>query len=197
MGTFGQQRKMRSLLLLSCLLAVIAAQMISDILKRHGAKATFYVVGSKVNERTAPILRRMIEEGHEVGCHSYSHPQLSRQSDSGLDVEVGKTNRLIREHSGESPVTIRPPYGATNPVLNKKFYDKWGVKCVLWNVDPEDWREKPGSEVADHWVEKAHDGAILLGHDIHERTVEAMELAIPRLVEKYDVVTAKTILNFK
>merc|ERR1711991_805805 len=152
MGTFGQQRKMRSLLLLSCLLAVIAAQMISDTdIQRHlkagghniavdgawgkGSHAAFDKWATD-NFGSAYLNKRELYKSqgksrysirhdemfhsfwaeHPLPPHSYSHPQLSRQSDSGLDVEVGKTNRLIREHSGESPVPIRPPYGATNPV---------------------------------------------------------------------------------
>jgi len=169
-----------------------------DILAKYGAKATFYVQGQYLTESTRHIVDRMVAEGHEVACHSWDHPQLSRCSDEELEKQVGDTNKRIEEFTGVQPVTIRPPYGATNPVLNKNFYEKWGVKCVLWSVDPEDWKDRSPAAIADDWIDGARPGAILLAHDIHERTIESMEAALAGIKEKgLEMLTVKDLLQFK
>lgn len=152
-----------------------------DILKKHGVVATFYVQGQYV-KRFPEIIRRMVAEGHEVGHHSYDHPQLSRLTEDALNYQIDTTINEIVKASRKAPTSIRPPYGATNPVLNRKFINKWGMKPVLWDVDPEDWKpQRRSSEIVTSWTRDAKNGSILLAHDIHEVTIQAMDEAVAGL----------------
>jgi peptidoglycan/xylan/chitin deacetylase (PgdA/CDA1 family) len=73
-----------------------------------------------------------------------------------------------------------------------------GVKCVLWNVDPEDWKDRTPQAIADSWAAGAKPGAILLAHDIHERTIQSMDSALRQIKAKgFEMVTVKDLLNFK
>src|SRR5690606_6580136 len=93
------------------------------------------------------------------------------------------------------PVTIRPPYGATNARLNKVFAEDYGMKSILWSVDPLDWKYRNSSKVYNAIVQKVHPGAIILAHDIHATTVEAMPEVFDTLLAKgYKFVTVSELI---
>ncbi len=186
-----------------------------DILKKHNVVATFFVQGQYVNTPEGQsIVQRMVAEGHEVGHHSWDHPQLSRQEEAGLKHQIEATIAAIVKWAcfcslffcwcvlfratGKAPKTIRPPYGATNPVLNKRFLEQWGLRVVLWDVDPEDWKKGMTSQqIANAWATNAKNGSILLAHDIHQVTVDAMDSAVSQLKARgFTFKTADQLLNF-
>jgi len=165
-----------------------------DILKERGVKATFYVIGRNAAEYP-DIMKRIVDEGHEVGNHTWSHPWLTRISTSRIQSEMSKTAAIIEETTGKPATTMRPPYGAINTRLRKLFTDDMDLPVIMWSVDPLDWRRPGSGVVASRLVNGAHPGAILLAHDIHPGTISAMPSTFDQLTAKgYKFVTVSELL---
>lgn len=165
-----------------------------DELKKRKIKATFFLVGQCVAEYP-DIVKRMVDEGHEVANHSWSHPALTKLSPDSLRKQLENTNDAIRKASGVTPTLMRPPYGATSPILNRRFAEDYGMKVILWSVDPLDWKYRNSSKVYNSIVQNVHPGAIILAHDIHATTVAAMPQVFDTLLEKgYKFVTVSDLL---
>ena len=144
-----------------------------DILRSEGVRATFYVIGRNV--QTYPeIARRIVAEGHEIANHTWSHPTLTAISAERLDKEMTSTTEIIQRVTGRRPTNMRPPYGAVNERVRQAMFKNHGLDVIMWSVDPLDWR-RPGAEVVrQRLVDGAKPGGILLAHDIHPGTIEAM-----------------------
>lgn len=154
-----------------------------DMLKERGIKATFYVIGKNVAQYPE-IMQRMVAEGHEIGNHSYSHPSLTKIGEAGVGEEITKTNEAILQACGARPTTMRPPYGATNASINKRLNDEFGLAVILWSVDPLDWKIRKSSHVSNHILQNSKSGSIILAHDIHPSTIDAMPAALDGLLAK-------------
>ena len=154
-----------------------------DILRREGVRATFFVIGRNV-DAYPDIARRIVAEGHEIANHSYNHPALTSVGASRVNEEIEKTNASIMRATGRCPTTMRPPYGALNERVRQTILKDHGLDVVLWSVDPLDWKRPGAGVVADRLVQGAHPGAILLAHDIHPGTIEAVPEVIERLKAK-------------
>lgn len=166
-----------------------------DILKERNIKATFYVVG-KLAAQHPEILQRMVREGHEIGNHTWNHPSLTKLGSSRVQSEMDRTTKAIVDATGIPPRTMRPPYGATNSRLNQKMDKEMGMKVIMWSVDPLDWKYRNASRVASQIIEKTRPGNIVLAHDIHKTTVDAMPRALDALQSKgYKFVTVSELLE--
>jgi len=176
-----------------------------DTLKERHIHATFFVVGKMVQDHPE-ILQRAIAEGHEVGNHTWDHLPLTKvvQKEGGLDHEIADTSALIKQTIGHAPSIMRPPYGATNARLSKAIEKQYGMKVILWSVDPFDWKD-PGASVVQNRILNgwkgsggAKPGAIILSHDIHKGTVEAMPATLDALLAKgYKFVTVSELLELE
>jgi peptidoglycan-N-acetylglucosamine deacetylase len=165
-----------------------------DMLKERGIKATFFVVGQNAAEYP-DILRRMAFEGHEIANHSWSHPALTKLGAEGLRKQIENTNDAIAKVTGKRPVLMRPPYGATSSMLNKRLTEEYGLKVILWSVDPLDWRYRNSNRVYNSIVQNTHPGSIILTHDIHATTVAAMPETLDALLAKgYKFVTVSELI---
>ncbi len=165
-----------------------------DILRRHGAKGTFFVLGSNA-KRCSSIVARAAAEGHEVGVHTWSHINMARSSVSKIDSEVSRTSDVIRSITGKSPVVMRPPYGATTAGIVKHMYDRYGMRSILWDVDTQDWRKPGVSTVISRAVDKAKPGSIILVHDIHASTLAAIEGIVTGLQARgFKLVTVSQLM---
>jgi peptidoglycan/xylan/chitin deacetylase (PgdA/CDA1 family) len=136
---------------------------ILDVLAEHHAIATFFVIGRQLAERPETI-RRLADEGHSIGNHTWSHESLVRLGTAERERELRNATAAIRRHAGVTPLLYRPPYGATRPKINR-LARRLGVLPVLWSVDSEDWRPRTASEIAQQVLEEAKPGAIILLHD--------------------------------
>lgn len=154
-----------------------------DILRQNGVRATFFVVGRNV-EAYPEIARRIVAEGHEIANHSWSHTAFTKIGAASLQREVESTNDIIERVTGRRPTKIRPPYGAINPRVRAFLTKDQNLDVVLWSVDPLDWKRPGASVVAQRLAEGATPGGILLSHDIHPGTVEAMPETIAQLKAK-------------
>jgi peptidoglycan/xylan/chitin deacetylase (PgdA/CDA1 family) len=166
-----------------------------DILKQRNIKATFYVVGQNAREYPQ-IIRRILAEGHEIGNHTWDHQSLSAMSAEKAHDELAKTHQAVLDASGYAMRTMRPPYGATNLRVKQQCWDQFGYATILWSVDPFDWK-RPGSKVVEQRiVSGAHPGAIILSHDIHASTIDAIPDTLDTLLSKgYRFVTVSQLLN--
>ncbi|MEU4516494.1 polysaccharide deacetylase family protein [Nonomuraea wenchangensis] len=159
-----------------------------DILKRENARATFFVVGA--NAAAQPdLLRRMSDEGHLVGNHSWSHTDLSKPGTAKIADSLERTRDAVAAAIGQAPTLVRPPYGAVNGVLRNVARDQ-GFPLVTWNVDASDQQGGATHDIVDRSVHGAHPGAIILLHDIHRESVAAVPDILKRLRGKgYTFVT--------
>ena len=165
-----------------------------DMLKERGLKATFYVLGQNVVQYPE-IMQRMVAEGHEIGNHSYTHPALNKCSAAKVTEEITKTNEAILQSCGVRPTTMRPPYGATNAAINKRLNDEFGLTVVMWSVDPLDWKIRKASHVSNHILQNTKSGGIVLAHDIHPSTIDAMPAVLDGLLSKgHQFVTVSELI---
>lgn len=172
---------------------------ILDVLRAHRAKATFFVVGKQI-EYFPEILRQIVADGHEIGSHTYSHPQLSGLSEARLRSELALTSELIRAACGIAPVCFRPPFGAISASAIQVVRG-CGYAIVLWDrkLDSRDW-ERPGvNRIVERVVANARPGGIILMHDgggYRSQTVAALGKILDRLAaEGYRFVTVSELLR--
>jgi peptidoglycan/xylan/chitin deacetylase (PgdA/CDA1 family) len=165
-----------------------------DMLKERGIKATFFVVGKNVEEYPG-IVTRMASDGHEVANHSWSHPALTKLGVESFRKQIENTNQAIANATGKRPVLMRPPYGATSVSLNRRLNEQFGLKVILWSVDPLDWKYRNSDRVYNSIVQNTRPGSIILAHDIHATTVAAMPATLDALLAKgYKFVTVSELI---
>jgi len=165
-----------------------------DLLKERGIKATFFVIGKNVAE-FPDVAKRIVDEGHEIANHSWTHPQLTKLSAAGFASEISQTNDAIQQATGIRPVVMRPPYGAINANLTKRLNEEYGLSVILWSVDPLDWKIRKSDHVSSHIIKNAAPGGIILAHDIHASTVDAMPETLDALLAKgYKFVTVSELI---
>lgn len=167
---------------------------VMDTFKKYDSSATFFVVGNRLsgNETT---LKRMVKEGHEIGNHSWSHPQLTTLGSASLSKELKNTSQKIKSITGKKPVVLRPPYGSCNTQVKQKAKDL-DMAVINWSVDTLDWKTRNKTSVANVIMNQADSGEIVLCHDLYYSTAESMKTVVPQLVAKgYDLVTVTELLE--
>ncbi|WP_189303904.1 polysaccharide deacetylase family protein [Streptomyces albospinus] len=158
---------------------------ILEVLRRHDTRATFFVVGECAVE-FPDLLHFIAEEGHAVGNHTWTHPQLTTLPLGRVRAELGRTSALIEEVLGTAPAIARAPYGDWDqPSLD--ICNDLGMSPVGWSVDSRDWT-CPGSEtIAGTVLDELRPGAIVLSHDgggDRVETVQALDRYLPQLLDK-------------
>ena len=165
-----------------------------DMLKQRKMKATFFVVGQCAAEYP-DIMKRIVAEGHEIASHSWSHPDLSRMSEGGVKEQLQKTHDVIIQTTGVTPKVMRPPYGAFTARQKAWANATWGYKCILWDVDPLDWKVRNAEHVKNEILKGTVNGSIILSHDIHKTTIDAMPETFDTLLAKgFKFVTVSELL---
>lgn len=165
-----------------------------DMLKQRNIKATFFLIGQNV-AANPDIVRRILAEGHEIGNHTWTHPQLSKLGDDRVTTEITKTQEAIKEASGFTPTLLRPPYGAITPRQREWIENQFGLSVILWSVDPLDWKRPGPSVVTQRILSQARPGAIILSHDIHKQTIDAMPATLDGLIAKgYKFATVSQLI---
>ena len=165
--------------------------LLLDGLKERDVKASFFVIGANIEkDGNEEIIRRMHEEGHLIGNHTYHHADLSNMSAEDAHRELQMTDRLVRDITGEEPMLVRPPFGEFPQGLEE--LDKLYVK---WTVDSRDWVTKNTQEIVRKVVTDTKENDIILMHDCYGTSVEAALQIIDALQERgYEFVTADQLL---
>lgn len=138
-----------------------------NMLKEKGVHATFFMIGAQAEENQE-LVRRMYEEGHQIGIHTYRHVDLSCLSEDEQKEEIKKAEAAIEAVTGQKKFMLRPPFGR----MNKTLEDWLDCPMILWSVDTEDWTGKSAEEIIRETAETVKDGDIILMHDISEYGLE-------------------------
>jgi cellulose synthase/poly-beta-1,6-N-acetylglucosamine synthase-like glycosyltransferase/peptidoglycan/xylan/chitin deacetylase (PgdA/CDA1 family)/spore germination protein YaaH len=177
---------------------------ILDILKAANVKAAFFLVGVNA-ERYPWLVRRIVDEGHEIGNHTYYHPNLALCWPEHIRLELNATQLLLETITGRATTLFRPPYAAdTGPtqlseLAPLKIAEDLNYLVVLENIDPQDWA-KPGADIILRRIkQQRHDGSVILLHDAggdRSQTVEALPRILDWLHTRGDtVVPLSTLLG--
>ena len=165
-----------------------------DILDQYGAKATFFLIGSKVSSQ-ANVVHNIQARGHQLGNHSWSHPELPKLPVDQIAGEIDRTNDAIKQATGVTPAILRPPYGAVNGAVLEQLRLR-GMSSILWSVDTRDWADRNSDIVCSRAVAGARPGAIILMHDIHQTSVGAVPCILSALKQQgYSFVTVQGLLG--
>ncbi|WP_330240985.1 polysaccharide deacetylase family protein [Streptomyces sp. NBC_00525] len=155
------------------------------ILKSFGVPAAFFCVGLQVRARP-DLVRRMVDEGHEVGNHTWSHAYLPELGEDETVRQLRTTSRVIAEATGVPPVLARPPYGGRGGTVLRATADE-GLTTVLWDVEASDWTLPGADAIADSVLRQARDGSVVLLHDgggERDQTVAALPRIIGGLLDR-------------
>ena len=168
-----------------------------DILRARNIKATFYVVGRNV-DLYPQIVRRTVAEGHEIGNHSYTHRLLSKLSDAEIRSDLTRCRDAVGRAAGVQPRTLRPPYGGLLQRQREWVHSEFGYPTIMWSVDPLDWKRPGPSVVCSRILSKTTAGSIVLAHDLHGSTVDAMPATLDGLLQRgFQFVTVSQLLAMK
>ncbi len=161
-----------------------------DGLLERNVKATFFVVGESIDDNK-DIIKRMYDEGHLIGNHTYHHVQLTQCATNNACLEINMTNQKIYEITGKIPEFIRPPFGSWSKELSCNI----DMISVLWDVDPLDWKIQNTDYVTGEILSNVKDNDIILLHDIFKTSVDAALKVVDALQEQgYEFVTVDKIL---
>ncbi|MBG0813553.1 polysaccharide deacetylase family protein [Planomonospora sp. ID82291] len=164
-------------------------------LKKHNAKATFFLEGQYVKSRPA-FAKLMVAEGHDIGNHSYTHPKFTESSVEQIREELKKTQDVVKKVTGRYPTTIRPPYGLLDDDT-KAVATELKMPIVLWNGGSRDWATKNEKAIYDEVLKNAKRDGVILMHDWVAQTVTVMPRLLAELKKQgYHVVAVSSLPGF-
>lgn len=160
-----------------------------DGLAQRGVKATFFLVGEQVADR-AETVRRMADEGHQIGLHTWHHVSLKGMTPDQITSQLDQTRAAIREIVGPVDLMLRPPYGFVDDTLRQ-----WAkAPIICWSLDTEDWKDPTPSRITADILCQVKDGDIILMHDIFDSSVTAALAAVDQLLAQgYRLVTVEEL----
>lgn len=175
--------------------------LILEFLNKHKAKATFFVLGKQA-EKYPEIIRHMAAKGHEIGNHSYSHPDFNQENGQSILEQIKKTNQIIYKLTGSKPRFFRPPGGYLSyEMVDLVIKEKMIIGYWSYIQDPKDWQGKKGENIADYIIKHAKPGQIIILHDggpNGKETARAVDILIPELKkEGYQFVTLTELINIE
>lgn len=164
------------------------------ILADRGVKATFFMVGQSVASNPA-IARAAADAGHQLGNHTWRHPDLTTLDAAGVRDQLASTENAIEEATGIVPTIQRPPYGAWDETV-KSVSGDLGLSLILWDVDTLDWQHRDPAKTLEIVKANTHRGSIVLMHDIHSTSVDAVNDVISYLQgEGHTLVTVDQLMG--
>ena len=174
--------------------AVLTPKLL-DLLAAHHIKATFFVIGENVAEHPE-IVARAAREGHEIANHSWSHPNFGKMSQEPVRSQLQRTDDAIKNATSKRPTLVRPPYGSITEREKRWIHDEFGYDIILWDVDPLDWKRPGPAVVRSRILKETRSGSIVLSHDIHPGTIEAMPSTLDQLEAKgFKFVTVSELID--
>lgn len=167
---------------------------ILEALQANGAHATFFVLGNRARV-DGDIMQMILDAGCEIASHSWDHPQLSKIKWKKAKSQIDRTDRIVSKLlNGYQISLLRPPYGSISKTMRKKVEKP----MILWSLDTEDWKSRNAKKVFNRVKKEVKDGDIILMHDIHPETAEAVKKIVPWLSEQgYDMLTVTELMARK
>jgi peptidoglycan-N-acetylglucosamine deacetylase len=173
-----------------------------EVLERHGVKATFFLIGQYVQQKPE-IARAVVEAGHAIGSHSWSHPNLIFQQVTELRRQLVQTRQAIVDATGVETKIFRPPFGGRRPATLRTVR-AFGLQTVMWNVTGRDWKAESAEEIVRYAERRIRGGDVILLHDgshvrmgaNRSRSVEATDRIVSRyLGEGFEFVTIPEMMG--
>ena len=165
------------------------------MLRDRGIHATFFCCGECVAQNPE-VAKQIVDEGHEIANHSWNHPQLTKLSTEAVRDQLDRTHNVIKQTTGVTPTLMRPPYGAFTVQQRAWAHATWGYKCILWDVDSLDWQHRNPAKTESIILAQTHRGSIILCHDIHKTTIDAMPATLDALIAKgFKFVTVSELIK--
>ena len=141
------------------------------------------------------ILLRAIKEGHEIANHVWDHPVMSKLSFKDVHEQLQKTNNAIYKATNITTTIMRPPYGNTNKKLNNYISKNENLTVIMWSLDTRDWTRPIPSNIIKHTIPKIKSGSVVLCHDIHPGTIEAMPILVDNIQKLgYQFITVSEMI---
>ncbi len=153
-----------------------------DVLKANNVKATFFLIGKMIRTREG-MVKRILNEGHGIGNHSYDHADLAAMSKTGIQDQLEHAAKKIGPEAG---ACFRPPYGAINDKV-REVASGLGMQPVLWTLDTDDWSPSTSGASIAAKLRQAKPGDVILAHDAggdRSGTVAGLKTALPELLKK-------------
>ncbi len=166
-------------------------------LEEYDVKATFYVLTTAFNETTGPMLQRMVDQGCEIGLHGRTHELMTNFTVDQNTRRHLKACEIISGwiEGGYQVKTLRPPGGSCNSRVERSAKEA-GLAVIIWSVDTLDWKTQNVEKIMEVVKKQTKNGAIILCHDHHQPTLDALDEMIPWLLEQgYDLVTVTELLE--
>ena len=165
---------------------------IVNTLVLNNSKATFFELGNRM-KYNQEIVKNVLNNGMEIGSHTYAHKNLNKLTIEEIDEEINSTNIIFNEITGENIKLLRPPYGNINELVKSRV----NTPIITWNIDTNDWLYKDSEHVYNHIIENIESGDIILMHDVYPETVEAVKKVVPYLIEKgYKITTVSELAKY-
>ncbi|MFJ7936307.1 polysaccharide deacetylase family protein [Sporosarcina sp. NPDC096371] len=154
---------------------IVTMQVLATLAK-YDAKATFFMLGNRV-EYYPEIAKKVQEAGHELGNHSWTHPNLTKASAEKIQSEINATSAIIETITGQKATVFRPPYGAVNDTVRGQT----NLPVILWDVDTLDWQHRDPNQLLTNVKSTTKDGSTILMHDIHQSTADGLDAVLAYL----------------
>lgn len=164
-----------------------------DVLARNKAHATFFMVGTMMNNCQKCVLDTY-NSGNEVGSHTYNHMNIKKNNALDVNDNLKQVDDLFYKITNDHIKYVRPPYGS----YSKENLENINNPLILWNIDTEDWSHHDVDYIVNSVMENVQDGSIILMHELYETSLQALEVLLPRLyAEGYQVVSVSELANMK
>lgn len=164
-----------------------------DVLARNKAHATFFMVGTMMNNCQKCVLDTY-NSGNEVGSHTYNHMNIKKNNALDVNDNLKQVDDLFYKITNDHIKYVRPPYGS----YSKENLENINNPLILWNIDTEDWSHHDVDYIINSVMENVQDGSIILMHELYETSLQALEVLLPRLyAEGYQVVSVSELANMK
>lgn len=167
---------------------------ILDILEEHGMHATFFVWGQKYNTAYEEDVKRVVEQGCELGNHTWSHPYLTKLEPEEIQEEIEKVRALLQKLTGKTEFLVRAPYGSVNMDVRENCF----FPLINWSLDTGDWNKGTYESVYAKLTQNVQDGDVVLMHASYKFTMEAVRDAIPYLIDQgYQIVSVSELCKVR
>src|SRR5699024_2034795 len=170
-----------------------STEQILDTLQQYDADATFFMLGEKAQENPG-LAKRVADEGHEVANHSITHPDLANLDQNQVRNEMLDSQRQIEEATGTKPNLFRPPYGSRSDSVDT-VANETDQQLVFWDIDTMDWKNQDPQEMGEIIEEQVHPGSVILMHDIHQTSADAVPEILATLKSQgYEFVKVSDVI---
>jgi len=178
---------------INCAWSADDIESILDTLEKENVKITFFMVGDWI-EKNPDAVKKIVEKGHEIGCHSDTHPHVNNLSYEKNVEEIEKCNDKIEKITGKRTNLYRTPYGEYNNTVITAAQDK-GYYCIQWNLDTLDYNSLTGDEMWNRLNGKLKNGSIILSHNGTAHTADSLEMLIKNIKQSgFEIVKVSDII---